>query len=130
MATHRRDATAGHLGYFSVGQALKVVQDNDGPLGKRQRREGVGDRVHGKVALGLGGGPGDGIGGLIEKIDQIGAPAAGDLIKRRRVTIWYSQVENEESARNRARFCHAAIRASWAMSSASWWLPHNRSATR
>jgi hypothetical protein len=58
------------------------MQDSNRALGERQRREDVGDPVHSEVALGAGGGPGDGIGGLIEKIDQIGAPAAGDFIKR------------------------------------------------
>jgi len=119
MATDRRDATAGYLGDLGVGQALEVVQDHDRALRERQCGQSVGNRVHGQVPLGLRGGPGDGIGDFIEEIRQFSGPAAGDLVQR---TPGDDPVQpgNEDSARNRARFCHAAIRASWAMSWASW----------
>ncbi len=53
------------------------MQDHHCPLGERQRGQGVGDRVHGEVALGLRGGLRAGVGHIREEIQGAGAAAAG-----------------------------------------------------
>ena len=120
MATDRRNATAGYLGDLSVGQALEVVQDHDRTLRERQCGQSVGNRVHGQVPLGLRGRPGDGIGDVIEEIRQFSGPATGDLVQRTPGDDPVEPGRERGAGPEPARCSHAAIRASWAMSWASW----------
>ena len=85
-----------------------MVQDDHRPLRERQCGQGVGDCVDGEIPFGLSGGPAPGSADSSSRSTRSATRPRVILLSAWRVTIWYSQVEKDESARNRSRFCHAA----------------------
>ncbi len=82
-----------------------MVKDYHHPLRKRQGEQGVGDRVDGEIALGLARrAPSAESATVGQQVERAGRPLPWlTLFSARRVTIWYSQVENDDLPRNRVQ---------------------------